>query len=152
MRAHRPRETTLRADVSCGDGTTVTSQNVKARRFAATHCRLCGSPQKATGVVTVATARGETKENTTAGEADCTDNMRSFDPAVRRRALAAIDRILRGEAIASGAPATAGGADIVLRRRQRGQVLIRSPRPSASTSDENRSRWNPEPGGLDLRS
>jgi hippurate hydrolase len=59
---------------------------------------------KDAAVVTVATVRAGTKENIIAGDAEFTVNVRSFDPAVRARVLAAIDRIIRGEAITSGAP------------------------------------------------
>ena len=55
-------------------------------------------------VVTVATMRAGTKENIIPDDAEFTVNIRTFDPAVRSRVLAAVDRIIRGEATTSGAP------------------------------------------------
>jgi metal-dependent amidase/aminoacylase/carboxypeptidase family protein len=55
-------------------------------------------------VVTVGTLHAGTKENIIPDDAELTLNIRSFDPEVRTRVLAAVERIIRGEAAASGAP------------------------------------------------
>jgi len=55
-------------------------------------------------VLTVGTLHAGTKENIIPDDAELTLNIRSFDPAVRTRVLAAVERIIRGEAAASGAP------------------------------------------------
>lgn len=55
-------------------------------------------------VVTVGRLHAGTKENIIPGEAVLGVNIRSFDEAVRTRVLAAVDRIVQGEAAAAGAP------------------------------------------------
>ncbi|MFE0174963.1 amidohydrolase [Streptomyces sp. NPDC059002] len=55
-------------------------------------------------VLTVGSLHAGTKENIIPDEAELGLSLRSLDPAVRERALAAIERIVRGEAAASGAP------------------------------------------------
>ncbi|MFE3203674.1 amidohydrolase [Embleya sp. NPDC059237] len=55
-------------------------------------------------VLTVGSMHAGTKENIIPDEAELGLTLRSFDPAVRDRALAAIERIVRGEAATSGAP------------------------------------------------
>lgn len=55
-------------------------------------------------VVTVGSIHAGTKENVIPADAELRVSVRSFEPSVRTRALAAIERIVRGEAIASGAP------------------------------------------------
>ena len=57
-----------------------------------------------TAVVTVGALRAGTKENIVPDEAELLLSIRSFDPDVRARTLAAIERIVRAEAAASGAP------------------------------------------------
>ena len=64
--------------------------------------REVGAGQAA--VVTVGSVHSGTKENIISETADLKVNVRSTDPAVRERVLAAIHRILRAEASASGAP------------------------------------------------
>ena len=55
-------------------------------------------------VVTVGTLHAGTKENIIPDRAELTCSIRTFDPAVRERVLAAIARIVRGEAQGAGAP------------------------------------------------
>lgn len=55
-------------------------------------------------VVTVGTLHAGTKENIIPDDAHLGVNVRSYDEAVRARVLAAIERIVRGEAAAAGAP------------------------------------------------
>jgi amidohydrolase len=54
-------------------------------------------------VVTVGALRAGTKENIIPDEAELLISIRSFDPQVRQRTLAAIERIVRAEASASAA-------------------------------------------------
>ncbi len=56
-----------------------------------------------TAVVTVGTLHAGTKANIIPAEATLTVNIRSYTPAVRERLLAAVRRIIRAEAEASGA-------------------------------------------------
>jgi amidohydrolase len=58
-----------------------------------------------TAVVTVGMMRAGTKENIIPDEAELRLSIRSFDPAVRDRVIAAVERIVKAEAAASGAPA-----------------------------------------------
>ena len=55
-------------------------------------------------VVTVGALQAGTKENVIPDEAIIKLNVRTFDAGVRKRVLAAIDRIVNAEAAASGAP------------------------------------------------
>lgn len=55
-------------------------------------------------VVTVASFHAGSKENVIPAEAELKVNVRTFDPDVRARVLDAIERIVRHEAAASGAP------------------------------------------------
>lgn len=55
-------------------------------------------------VVTVGALQAGTKENVIPDEATIKLSVRTFDPDVRRRVLAAIERIVHAEAQASGAP------------------------------------------------
>jgi amidohydrolase len=57
-----------------------------------------------TAVVTIGALRAGTKENIVPDEAELLLSVRTFDPAVRTRTLAAIERIVRAEAWASAAP------------------------------------------------
>ncbi|MFJ3612109.1 MULTISPECIES: amidohydrolase [Streptomyces] len=57
-----------------------------------------------TAVVTVGSLHAGTKENIIPDTAELRVNIRSTTPAVRDRVLAAVDRIVRAEAAASGAP------------------------------------------------
>src|SRR5260370_38944949 len=55
-------------------------------------------------VVTIGVLQAGTKENVIPDEALIKLNVRTFDEGVRRRVLAAIERIATAEAAASGAP------------------------------------------------
>lgn len=55
-------------------------------------------------VVTVGTLHAGTKENIIPDDAHLGVNVRSYDEAVRARVLAAIERMVQGEAAAAGAP------------------------------------------------
>jgi hippurate hydrolase len=57
-----------------------------------------------TAVVTVGSVHAGTKENIIPGEAELKVNIRSFSEPVRAKVLGAIERIVRGEAAAAGAP------------------------------------------------
>jgi hippurate hydrolase len=57
-----------------------------------------------TAVLTVGTLHAGTKENIVPGHAELGLTVRSFDPEVRARVLAAVERVVRAEAAASGAP------------------------------------------------
>ena len=61
------------------------------------------SPNEA-AVVTIGSLQAGTKENVIPDEATIKLNVRSYDAAVRKRVLAAIERIVNAEAAASGAP------------------------------------------------
>ncbi|MDA3649872.1 amidohydrolase [Saccharopolyspora indica] len=56
-----------------------------------------------TAVVTVGSIRAGTKDNIIPDQAELRVNIRSFDEAVRERVIAAVKRIVRAEAMASGA-------------------------------------------------
>jgi hippurate hydrolase len=56
-----------------------------------------------TAVVTVGSMRAGTKENIIPDDAQLQINIRSYKPAVRDRVVAAVERIIRAEAAASGA-------------------------------------------------
>src|SRR5215472_4355285 len=58
-----------------------------------------------TAVVTVGALHAGTKENIIPDEAELLLSVRTYDAAVRTRTLAAIERVVRAEAAASGAPA-----------------------------------------------
>jgi len=55
-------------------------------------------------VVTIGTLQAGTRENVIPDEAIIKLNVRTFDEGVRKRVLAAIERIVHAEAAASGAP------------------------------------------------
>jgi len=69
-------------------------QGIVSREIAATEA----------AVVTVGSLQAGTKENVIPGEAIIKLNVRTFDEGVRKRVLAAIERIVKAEAAASGAP------------------------------------------------
>ncbi|HEY1574596.1 MAG TPA: amidohydrolase [Pseudonocardiaceae bacterium] len=56
-----------------------------------------------TAVITVGSLRAGTKDNIIPDSAEMTVNIRSYTPVVRTRVLAAVERIIRAEAAASGA-------------------------------------------------
>ena len=57
-----------------------------------------------TAILTIGALRAGTKENIIPDDAELLLSLRTFDPAVRRRVLDAINRIVHGEAMTSGAP------------------------------------------------
>ena len=69
-------------------------QTIVSREVAATEA----------AVVTVGVLQAGTKENVIPGEALIKLNVRTFDAGVRKRVLAAIERIVNAEAAAAGAP------------------------------------------------
>ncbi|WP_067857739.1 amidohydrolase [Nocardia shimofusensis] len=62
-------------------------------------------PATATAVLTVGSIHAGEAANVIPGSAEIQLNIRSYDTAVRRRILDAVERIVRGEAAAAGAPA-----------------------------------------------
>jgi hippurate hydrolase len=56
------------------------------------------------GILTVGALRAGTKENIVPDSAELLLSLRTFDPDVRSRMLDAISRVVRGEAVTSGAP------------------------------------------------
>lgn len=69
-------------------------QTIVSRELAATEA----------AVVTIGSLQAGTKENVIPDEATIKLNLRTFDDGVRKRVLAAIERIVNAEAAASGAP------------------------------------------------
>ena len=69
-------------------------QTIVSRELAATEA----------AVVTIGSLQAGTKENVIPDEATIRLNVRTFDEGVRKRVLAAIERIVNAEAAASGAP------------------------------------------------
>ncbi|MFE7509583.1 amidohydrolase [Promicromonospora sp. NPDC057488] len=61
-------------------------------------------PSTATAVLTVGSIHAGDAANVIPGEAELQLNIRSYDEAVRQRILDAVERIVRGEAVAAGAP------------------------------------------------
>lgn len=91
---HGSRPETTVDPVVMAASTVMRLQTVVAREVAATE----------TAVVTVGTLQAGTKHNIIPAEAYLGVNIRSFDEAVRSRVVAAVERIVRGEAAAAGAP------------------------------------------------
>lgn len=69
-------------------------QGIVSRELAATEA----------AVVTIGSLQAGTRENVIPGEAIIKLNVRTFDEGVRKRVLAALERIVNAEAMASGAP------------------------------------------------
>jgi len=61
-------------------------------------------PSTATAVLTVGSIHAGDAANVIPGEAELQLNIRSYDEDVRQRILAAVERIVRGEAVTAGAP------------------------------------------------
>jgi hippurate hydrolase len=61
-------------------------------------------PSTATAVLTVGSVHAGSAANVIPGEAELQLNIRTYDEAVRGTVLAAVDRIVRGEAVTAGAP------------------------------------------------
>lgn len=105
-----------------------------------------------TAVVTVGAMHAGTRENTIPDEAELLLSVRTFDDAVRTKTLAAIERIVRAEAAASGAqsdpeitvqgssPAVVNDAGACARLGEAfsgglGQVLVLDPGPVTGSED-----------------
>jgi amidohydrolase len=91
---HGSRPETTVDPVVMAAATVMRLQTIVAREVAATDA----------AVLTVGTLHAGTKENIVPDRAELGLTIRTFDPAVRERMLAAIERIARAEAAASGAP------------------------------------------------
>ena len=91
---HGSRPETTVDPVVLAASTVLRLQTIVAREVAA----------KDSAVVTVGTIHGGTKDNIIPDHVDLGVNVRTFDDQVRDRVLAAIDRIVRAEAVAAGAP------------------------------------------------
>ena len=92
--AHGSRPEVSVDPVVMAAATVMRLQGVVSREVAATD----------TAVVTVGALRAGTKENIIPDSAELLVSARAYDETVRERVLAAIERIVRGEAAASGAP------------------------------------------------
>lgn len=90
---HGARPETTVDPIVMAAATVMRLQTIVAREIAATDA----------AVVTVGTLRAGTKENVIPDRAELGLTVRSFDPTVRVRLLAAVERIVRAEAAASGA-------------------------------------------------
>jgi len=93
--AHGSRPETSVDPVLMAAATVVRLQGVVAREVAGTE----------TAVVTVGELHAGTRANVIPDSAALSVNVRSYDARVRERVLAAVERIVRAEAAASGAPA-----------------------------------------------
>ncbi|WP_211767496.1 amidohydrolase [Kutzneria sp. CA-103260] len=91
---HGSRPETTVDPVVMAASTVLRLQTVVSREVAA----------KESVVVTVGSIHGGTKDNIIPDHVDLALNVRTFDVQVRDRVLAAIERIIRGEATAAGAP------------------------------------------------
>jgi hippurate hydrolase len=92
--AHGSRPETAVDPVVMAAATVLRLQGVVAREVAASE----------SAVVTVGELHAGSRPNVIPDTAELAVNVRSYDPAVRERVLAAIERIVRAEAAASGAP------------------------------------------------
>jgi hippurate hydrolase len=92
--AHGSRPETSVDPVLMAAATVLRLQGIVSREVAGTE----------TAVVTVGEIHAGTRPNIIPDRAELSLTVRSFDAAVRDRVLAAIERIVRGEAAASGAP------------------------------------------------
>jgi metal-dependent amidase/aminoacylase/carboxypeptidase family protein len=75
--------------------------------YRSSNCKPCRGRELAAAeaaVVTIGSLQAGTKENVIPDEAVTKLDVRSFDDGVRKRVLAAIERIVKAEAAASGAP------------------------------------------------
>ncbi|MFI9385005.1 amidohydrolase [Kutzneria sp. NPDC052558] len=91
---HGSRPETTVDPVVMAAATVLRLQTVVSREVAA----------KDSAVVTVGSIHGGTKDNIIPDHVDLALNVRTFDPQVRARVLAAIERIIRAEAAAADAP------------------------------------------------
>ena len=92
--AHGSRPETSVDPVLMAAATVLRLQGIVSRELAATDA----------AVVTVGALHAGTKENIIPDEAELLLSVRTFDSGVRSRTLDAIERVVRGEAAASGAP------------------------------------------------
>jgi len=92
--AHGSRPETSVDPVLMAAATVLRLQGIVSRELAATD----------TAVVTVGALHAGTKENIIPESAELLLSVRTFDSGVRSRTLDAIERVVRGEAAASGAP------------------------------------------------
>ncbi len=92
--AHGSRPESSVDPVLMAAATVLRLQGIVSRELAATD----------TAVITVGALHAGTKENIIPDEAELLLSVRTFDPGVRSRTLDAIERVVRGEAAASGAP------------------------------------------------
>ncbi|WP_433362696.1 amidohydrolase [Actinoplanes sp. CA-142083] len=92
--AHGSRPETSVDPVVMAAATVLRLQGVVSREIAA----------KDTAVLTVGSMRAGVKSNVIPADAELLLSLRTFDPAVREAALAAVRRIVAAEAAASGAP------------------------------------------------
>ena len=93
--AHGSRPETSVDPVLMAAATVMRLQGIVSRELAATD----------TAVVTVGAMHAGTKENIIPDHAELLLTVRTFDGAIRERTISAIERIVRAEAAASGAPA-----------------------------------------------
>lgn len=91
---HGSRPETTVDPVVMAAATVLRLQTIVSREVAATD----------SAVVTVGTLQAGSKDNIIPDEARLGVNVRSFDEAVRSQVLAAVERIVQGEAVAAGAP------------------------------------------------
>jgi hippurate hydrolase len=92
--AHGSRPEVSVDPVVMAAATVLRLQTVVSREVAATD----------TAVLTIGALRTGTKENIIPDDAEMLMTIRTFDPAVRATVMAAIERIVNGEAAAAGAP------------------------------------------------
>ncbi|MET9388284.1 amidohydrolase [Streptomyces sp. NPDC002928] len=86
------------------------------------------------GVVTVGRLQAGTKDNVIPDTAELGINLRSYDPEIRERLKAAVERVIRAEATASGAP-----KDPELQWTHGTPVLVSDPDATATTLGALRS-------------
>jgi hippurate hydrolase len=90
-------------------------------------------------VVTIGSLQAGTKENVIPDEAVIKLNVRSFDEGVRRRVLAAIERIVNAEAAASGAPKPPQITPL-----DRYPLAVNDPQATERVADAFRRRFAPD--------
>jgi hippurate hydrolase len=115
---HGSRPETTVDPVVMAAATVMRLQTVVAREIAAVD----------TAVVSVGAIHAGTASNIIPDEAELLVNIRSFTPQVRERVIAAVERIVRAEALASGAP-----AEPLLERVGGYPVLVNDPEAIART-------------------
>lgn len=96
-------------------------------------------PSTATAVLTVGSIHAGDAANVIPGEAELQLNIRSYDEDVRQRILAAVDRIVRGEAAAAGA-----AEEPTVVETERFPVVVNDPASLARTFDAFAAWLGPE--------